>query len=384
MEKDGKRINDKMIKRIFIIKSARNRQVKEIIKELRYAFPTARLCLLIHNKFKEEFKECEIISYPDEKKFNLIWIGRKNWKHIRNFKPNMTVICYNHSIEWGSTYLWVELIAFFSGAKWIGQFWKKGERHVLTRFELGHFILSKFKYWLISQYLNLKALREISQYTGENIKIVYKKIKNSAKEAVDSWQDSSPESEEEIKEWYSKTDIYIYQLMRGYGYYPGSRLEWLSDVLTYCKGKKKVLDYGCGVGHFGVELVKRGFEVTNADLPGKTFDFVKWRYQKMGIDARFVDLNNNSLPETYEVILCTDVLEHLPDPVSTLKCLYQHLKNDGVLLVKMGEEETLECPLHLGVINQSNYFSIMVEIGFMQITKERSDDIWKLIAWKKV
>ncbi|MEW5768100.1 MAG: class I SAM-dependent methyltransferase [bacterium] len=371
------------VKAILIIKSARNTQIKNAISKLRNIYPKAKLYLLASNKFKEEFKECEIISYPDKKKLHPLWLGKKTWKYIRNLRLDMTVICYNHSTEWGPTYLWVEIIALFSKARWIAQFWKKETNNYLNRFKLTLFLLIKFKYWIVNQYYKFKALREISQYTGENIKIVSKKIKESAKNAVDSWEENLPKTDKEIKDWYSKTDIYIYQLMRRCGYYPGSRLEWLSEILRYCQGKK-VLDYGCGVGHLGIELIKHGFEVTNADVPGRTFNFVKWRYQKKGLLTKFVELNDKfSLSETYDVILCTDVLEHIPNPIDTLRLLSKHLKGDGILLIKMGEEENEECPLHLDAINKSNYFSIMEELGFQQITKESSEDMWKLLAWKK-
>ena len=43
---------------------------------------------------------------------------------------------------------------------------------------------------------------------------------------------------------------------------------------------KTVLDFGAGICQDSIVAVREGLEATAADIPGKTFDFGKWRIKK--------------------------------------------------------------------------------------------------------
>jgi len=115
----------------------------------------------------------------------------------------------------------------------------------------------------------------------------------------------------------------------------GAYFESASVVKEYLLPGATVLDYGCGVGAFLKAVVQAGFVAY-----GVEFDEDAARYagqtancQTFSLD-KFLALANMRLIPKFDAIHLGDVLEHLPDPASTLKNLLGHLKQDGVLFVE--------------------------------------------------
>lgn len=95
--------------------------------------------------------------------------------------------------------------------------------------------------------------------------------------------------------------------------------------------KLKVLDYGCGVGDYGIELVRRGVKVDFYDFPRST-QFVTYRLGLEGLTTgRAISADHKpfkTFHETlgrYDLIIFGEVLEHLHNPLAILK-ICNHLK----------------------------------------------------------
>ena len=102
------------------------------------------------------------------------------------------------------------------------------------------------------------------------------------------------------------------------------------------------LEYGCGIAPVSTWLARHrrldAFGVL-ADVPGRTWDFAQWRAARFG--AR---LWCNVLPSArplegrdVSLIICSEVLEHVPDPVATAQTLTRALARGGYLLVNFVE-----------------------------------------------
>lgn len=93
-----------------------------------------------------------------------------------------------------------------------------------------------------------------------------------------------------------------------------------------------VLDYGCGVGGFLIALGNVGFVPYGVEFDRDAADCAG---QKAGCMTMSVDdfLSQPAKP-VFDSIHFGDVLEHLPDPASTLKTLLGNLKPGGVLFVE--------------------------------------------------
>ncbi len=107
-----------------------------------------------------------------------------------------------------------------------------------------------------------------------------------------------------------------------------------------------LLDYGCGVGTVGLWLLKHrpGWHGVFMDNPGPTQDFVRWRLRRMNRlgDYATTPAGLATAIETYDVVLCLDVFEHLPKPHETLALLLDRLRPGGHLFCSMSPDSDAE------------------------------------------
>ena len=112
--------------------------------------------------------------------------------------------------------------------------------------------------------------------------------------------------------FYRDSDIYLYHLI-GYwleGFKRPAHAWLLSSTGNM---RTSVLDYGCGIGCDGIWLLDAGYEVSFADMPGKSLDFLRWRLaQRMYLKPRVYELPLPGAMPPHDIVWCTDVIEHLP------------------------------------------------------------------------
>lgn len=186
---------------------------------------------------------------------------------------------------------------------------------------------------------------EIGIYFNWDVKQVFEVLFDSTKMIADEWNLKSPQNPDEIKKFYRETENYIFELACWHR--SPQRKQLTRMAVEVCKYNElhTILDFGCGIGQDGISLAEAGFKVTLSDLPGKTFDFAKWRAEKRGLNISFV--NSCELEEEYDAILCFDVLEHLWEPKQTVEYLHEHLRDDGILLVTVNFKHSEIHPMHL-------------------------------------
>ncbi len=98
------------------------------------------------------------------------------------------------------------------------------------------------------------------------------------------------------------------------------RLDWI-DRIASLKGKK-VLDVGCGGGILAEAMAARGANVTGIDLAEKPLGVARLHLLESGrsVDYRQVSAEELATQEagTYDVVTCMEMLEHVPNPASTI------------------------------------------------------------------
>ena len=112
----------------------------------------------------------------------------------------------------------------------------------------------------------------------------------------------------------------------------------------------RVIDYGCGIGNVALYLAAAGYEVTAADVPGRTLDFVRHRAHRHGIQLRILEITNDTpdLPhEGFDIVVSFDVLEHVPNPDNILFCLVRSLRSGGVAAINVEFSTNDNLPHHL-------------------------------------
>jgi len=113
------------------------------------------------------------------------------------------------------------------------------------------------------------------------------------------------------------------------------RLRWI-DALTALAGKR-VLDVGCGGGILSEAMARLGAAVTGIDLSEKPLKVAKLHLLESGlaVDYQLASAEEFSVQnkEKFDVVTCMELLEHVPDPASTVAACAALVKPGGRVFV---------------------------------------------------
>ncbi len=93
----------------------------------------------------------------------------------------------------------------------------------------------------------------------------------------------------------------------------------------------KVLEFGCGVSTHGLACAQRGCEVYAFDISTTMLNYSKERYKQRGLKASFLQEEEEVPSDYFDTIICTDVVEHVPDPLLLLYNFMDWLKIGGIV-----------------------------------------------------
>ena len=132
-------------------------------------------------------------------------------------------------------------------------------------------------------------------------------------------------------------------------YFSKERLEFYQDVGAFLKKRKiplngkTILDAGCGTGHLLLLILKL---YPSSKVEGFDFSISAIRYAKKLVKNGTFYVYNvyNRFPNTYDCILCTEVIEHLKYPTKAIRNLISSLQMSGtcIITVPNGRIDTLE------------------------------------------
>lgn len=111
------------------------------------------------------------------------------------------------------------------------------------------------------------------------------------------------------------------------------RLQWIESIAPL--DEKKVLDIGCGGGILSEAMAKRGASVTGIDLAAEAIDAAQahGRQSAQAIDYRVISAEDlaKTEPDTYDIVTCLEMLEHVPDPASIVRATACLVKPKGLV-----------------------------------------------------
>lgn len=160
---------------------------------------------------------------------------------------------------------------------------------------------------------------------------------------------------------------------------------WLKTLLNYKKPPGATLEIGSGHGGFSALLQWAGFQVIGLEPHAWVSQFAQSTFN---IPTLTGPLTEQLLePDSFDVIILLDVLEHLPNPVETLQSCRKFLKSDGILLIQtpcvpsktaVTDLERDQNPIlkmllpleHLYLYSQGGLQKLLTETGFPSTTFE--------------
>jgi 2-polyprenyl-6-hydroxyphenyl methylase/3-demethylubiquinone-9 3-methyltransferase len=110
------------------------------------------------------------------------------------------------------------------------------------------------------------------------------------------------------------------------------RLDWIDALAPL--GGRRVLDVGCGGGILADSMARRGADVLGIDLAGKALKVAQLHaieaatprveYREIAVEALA-----GEMPESFDVVTCMEMLEHVPDPSSIVAACGRLLRPGG-------------------------------------------------------
>jgi len=110
------------------------------------------------------------------------------------------------------------------------------------------------------------------------------------------------------------------------------RLAWIEGLADIAG--KQVLDVGCGGGILADSMARKGATVTGIDLSSKALGVAQLHALEAATpNVSYEEISAEDLardrPETFDVVTCMEMLEHVPDPSSVVRACHMLVKPGG-------------------------------------------------------
>ncbi len=102
------------------------------------------------------------------------------------------------------------------------------------------------------------------------------------------------------------------------------------DQIIYLLGKSrkiKVLDYGAGWGHWGINVQSKNIDITCLEYSKSRINYIK------KLKLKTLKLKNSN--QKFDFIRCEQVLEHLTDLNDVIKSLFSMLNKKGIIYISV-------------------------------------------------
>jgi SAM-dependent methyltransferase len=135
---------------------------------------------------------------------------------------------------------------------------------------------------------------------------------------------------------------------------------------------KKILEVGCGLGYLTYSLVKSGFNVTGLDISMNAIEKATARYGNHFVCADLHEYGQkNDLG--YDIIILTEVIEHVPNIYEILSSLTGLLADGGEIVITTPNKSSFPNetvwhtdlpPIHLWWFSEASISKIADKIGY--------------------
>ncbi|MGP1958874.1 MAG: bifunctional 2-polyprenyl-6-hydroxyphenol methylase/3-demethylubiquinol 3-O-methyltransferase UbiG [Arsenophonus sp. NC-CH8-MAG3] len=109
----------------------------------------------------------------------------------------------------------------------------------------------------------------------------------------------------------------------------------LNYILQHANGLfgKKIVDIGCGGGILSESMTKEGGLVIGIDMAVAALQVAKLHALENDMKIKYLHITAESYaekhPQTYDIVTCMEMLEHVPDPESVVQSCAKLVKPNG-------------------------------------------------------
>jgi 2-polyprenyl-3-methyl-5-hydroxy-6-metoxy-1,4-benzoquinol methylase len=113
----------------------------------------------------------------------------------------------------------------------------------------------------------------------------------------------------------------------------------LAEALKEAKPQSKILDAGCGFGMYSMILAEKGFTMDSIDVDKIRTDELLRMTEEFPVISDRIHVFTGSLTQlpftdnTYDLLICSEVIEHIPDHLKAIHELSRTLKPGGKLIL---------------------------------------------------
>lgn len=137
-----------------------------------------------------------------------------------------------------------------------------------------------------------------------------------------------------------------------------------------------VADFGAGNGKLCIELARKGFYVYSVDIPSKTSDYAKQRYEEEGLVA-YENKIQQCTPEEFfkldfiDLVACFGTFEHLTNPIRTMHQIYRTIKRGGIFILHADLHNFSPPNIYDHYVYEPVLTDLMIAMGYMKLDENR-------------
>lgn len=216
--------------------------------------------------------------------------------------------------------------------------------------------------------IRTELVGEAAEFLGLSVEEAWRRLHGAGDRFREEWANTigNPTDATTVTEFYNRSDTELFELIEWHASDPIHYRTLILRDLALDRSGRRYLDYGSGIGSDALVFANAGFDVTIADISDCLLAFAAFRLRRRGLGVRTLDLKQEQLPENaFEVVLCLDVLEHIPDPLPIVRKIRRALHEHGLLVVHAPFGKDPEHPMH--VVHQDVVTPRMRSFGFQPI-----------------
>jgi SAM-dependent methyltransferase len=218
--------------------------------------------------------------------------------------------------------------------------------------------------------IRTELVHEAAEFLGIPIADAWQRLNGACDRFREEWlramASADPSDPTTLTRIYNQSDTELFELIE---WHATDRIHYRTLILrdfAATRPGRRFLDYGSGIGNDALVLAAAGFEITLADISESLLTFAAWRCRRRGFAVRTIDLRGERPPsDAFDLVLCFDVLEHIPRPLDVVRTIRASLGDGGLLVVHAPFGDDPVRPMH--VVHRDVVTSRMRSLGFRPV-----------------